>query len=439
MLVCLRGFVVSMSDRNGLVDDGLVAFDDTTGLIEEVVRWDERGSVRCDVIEGDKYAIVMPGLINTHTHAPMLILQGLGAGLTGFDWLRRVWCVEGLLKPEHIYVSAKASILLMLGNGITTFADHYFYEEEVVKAVEELGARGVLAKTVIEYSEHAPKHTIEDSINFAIKFNGAARGRVKTMLGVHAMYSCSAETLLRAAELSKRHGIRIHMHFSESLHELEYIRREYATTPTGLAKRLGILEAKPLLAHAVYLSHEDIDTLSEHEVYIAYSPFTIMSWGQDIARVGDLVERGVMVSLATDGPVTDGDLSLFKQMKLAIAAQSSRYRTPVRLRPKEVLEMATKKAARSLGVEDLVGALEPGKKADIVVLKPAKAKLIGLRDDPYTTIVYNLGDESVNDVYVDGKKVVSNKALPGIDVERLYEQLVDARAKLFEVARECER
>lgn len=439
MLICLRGLIVSMSEEYGLINDGLVTFDDTTGLIEDVTRWDKRSTVKCDLIEGDEYAIVMPGLINTHTHAPMLILQGLGAGLTGFDWLRKIWCVEGLLKPEHVYVSTKASILLMLENGITTFADQYFYEEEVVKAVEESGVRGVLAKGVVEYSEHAPKHTIEDSINFASNFNGVADGRVKTMIGVHAMYSCSVETILKAVEFSKKSGIRIHMHFSESLHELEYIKSRYGTTPTGLAAKLGILQARPLLAHAVYLDDEDIRVLSEHEVYVAYSPFTIMSWGQDIARIGELVERGVTTSLATDGPVTDGDLSLFKQVKIAIAAQSSRYRTPGKLQPREALEMITKKAAKSLGIEKLVGALKPGMKADIIVLKPPRTRIVGLREDPYSTIAYNLGDESINDVYLNGRKLVSGKKPLKIDIEKLYEKLLELRRELFEEAVTCNK
>jgi len=426
-----------MSERYGLVNNGLVVFDDSTGLIEDVRRWDERDLVKCDLVEGDEHSIVMPGLINTHTHAPMLLLQGLGADLTGFDWLRRIWCVEGLLKPEHIYLSAKASMLLMLENGITAFADHYFYEEEVAKAAEELGVRGVLAKSVIEYSEHAPKHTIEESVSFATNYNRVASDRIRTMIGVHAMYSCSTETLLKAVESSEKYGIRIHMHFSESLHELEYIKSKYGVTPTSLARRLGILETKPLLAHATYLSDEDIKTLSKNEVYVTYSPFTIMSWGQDIARVSELIEGGVTVSLATDGPVTDGDLSLFKQMKLAIAAQSSRYRMPTKLHPKEVLEMVTKKAAKSLGIADLVGVLEPGKKADIVVLKPPKTRVVGLYDDPYTTIVYNLGDESVSDVYVDGKKKISDKAPLGIDLENLREKLTDTRIELLSEAAIC--
>lgn len=437
MHICLRGLIVTMSEKHGLVNDGLLVFNESTGLIEDVTRWDKRSSVKCDLVEGDEHAVVMPGLINTHTHASMLVLQGLGAGLTGFDWLRKIWCVEGLLRPEHIYVSAKASVLLMLENGITTFADHYFYEEEVARAVNELGVRGVLAKAVIEYSEHAPKHTIEDSLSFAVRFNKAANDRIRTMIGVHAMYSCSTETLLKAVEFYEKHGVRIHMHFSESLHELEYVKGEYGVTPTSLARKLGVLETKPLLAHATYLSDEDVKTLSQHEVYVAYSPFTIMSWGQDIARVSELIEGGVTVALATDGPVTDGDLSLFKQMKLAIAAQSSRYKTPIKLRPRETLEMATKKAAESLGIRDIVGVLEPGMRADITVLKPPKTRLVGLLDDPYSTIVYNLGDESVSDVYVDGKKIISNKNPLKIEVEELHKQLLDIRAKLLEEAMEC--
>lgn len=436
-LICIRGFIISMSERLGVLRDGLISFSDKTGYIEDVVEWDERSRVKCDVVEGDGYSIVIPGLINAHTHAPMYILQGLGAGLTGFDWLKKIWCIESFLKPRHVYLSTKASILTMLENGITAFADHYFHEEEVVRAVEETGVRGVLAKTTIDYSEHAPRHTIEESIEFARRFHNTLGGRVRTMIGVHALYSCSVETVSKAIESYWNHGLRIHMHFSESLHEIKYIREKYNTTPTELASRLGLLEAKPLLAHATYLSNRDIEILSGFKVYIAYSPFTIMNWGQGIARVGELMEKGLSISLATDGPVTDGDLSLFKQMKLTMATQSSRYKTPMKLKPREVLEMATRRAAEALGIDDLVGVLKPGMKADIVVLKPPKLRLIGLHDDPYATVVYNLGDESVSDVYVDGRKLVSNRVPLNIDIDKLREQLIDNRSRLLEEADIC--
>ncbi|MEM0482561.1 MAG: amidohydrolase family protein, partial [Nitrososphaerota archaeon] len=347
---------------------------------------------------------------------------------------KRIWWLESFLKPEHIYLSAKAAILLMAKNGITTFADHYFYEEEVARAVDETGVRGVLAKAVVDYSEHAPKHTIEDSVEFARRFNNEAGGRIKTMIGVHSMYSCSIETLEKAVQYSEETGLRIHMHFAESSHEIEYLKSRYGVTPAQLALQLGIMRTKPLLAHATYLTDGDIEYLAGHEVYVAYSPFTIMNWGQGVARVGELINRGVTVSLATDGPVTDGDLSLFKQMKVAMAAQSSRYSTPTKLSPNTVLEMATKNAAKSLGLQEQLGSLEPGLRADIIVLKPDKIKAIGLLEDPYTTVVYNLSEESISDVYVDGRKIVSNGRFTGIDQRKLYKQLLKLRKKLLDEA-----
>lgn len=433
-IIGLRGMLLTMSERYGIVNDGLVVFDDSDGVIEGVVKWGERLKYRCDVVEGGRGSIILPGFINTHTHVPMLILQGAGAGLTGFDWLKRIWWLESFLKPEHIYLSAKAAILLMAKNGITTFADHYFYEEEVARAVDETGVRGVLAKAVVDYSEHAPKHTIEDSVEFARRFNNEAGGRIKTMIGVHSMYSCSIETLEKAVQYSEETGLRIHMHFAESSHEIEYLKSRYGVTPAQLALQLGIMRTKPLLAHATYLTDGDIEYLAGHEVYVAYSPFTIMNWGQGVARVGELINRGVTVSLATDGPVTDGDLSLFKQMKVAMAAQSSRYSTPTKLSPNTVLEMATKNAAKSLGLQEQLGSLEPGLRADIIVLKPDKIKAIGLLEDPYTTVVYNLSEESISDVYVDGRKIVSNGRFTGIDQRKLYKQLLKLRKKLLDEA-----
>lgn len=433
-IICIKGLVLTMDERGTVLPKGLIVFDDVEGVIADVNKEGDLEKYKCDIVEGGDNYVVMPGLINTHTHIPMIVLQGSAPGLTGFNWLKRVWFLEGLLKPRDIYLSAKMAMVLMLENGVTTFSDHYFYEEEVAKAVEEMGMRAVLAKSVIEFSEHAPKHSVKDSVNFAVKYVNAAGGRVSTMIGVHALYSCSFETLREAVEASLSTNIRIHMHFSESLHEVKHVKEKYGTTPAELAERVGLMGTRPLLAHATYLTDGDLEILGKYKPGVAYSPFTIMSWGQGIARIHELLERGVYVSLATDGPVTSGDLCLFKEMKLAVAAQSSLYKYPSRIAPRGVLEMATRTAALNLGLESKVGSLEPGKRADILVLKPRPSKSIGLRDDPYHVVVYNLGCESVYAVYVDGKKLVDKGSVVGVNVERLYEEVLDVRERIMNEA-----
>jgi len=431
---CIKGLVLTMDEKGTVLPRGLVVFDGVDGVITAVDKEENLGKHKCDVLEGGENHVVMPGLINTHTHTPMIVFQGLFSGLTGFNWLKRVWFLEGLLKPSDIYLSAKMAMVLMLENGITTFSDHYFYEEEVVKAVEEVGMRAVLAKSIVEYSEHAPKHSVKDSVDFALKYANAAGGRVSTMIGIHSLYSCSIETVREAVEASLSTNIKIHMHFSESLHEVEHVKEKYGTTPAELAEKVGLMEARPLLAHATYLTDRDLEILGRYKPGVAYSPFTIMSWGQGVARVHELLEKGVHVSLATDGPLTSGDLCLFKEMKFTIAVQSSVYRYPGRIAPRNVLEMATRIAALNLGLENKVGSLEPGKRADILVLKPRLSRSIGLHEDPYHTVVYNLGCESVSMVYVNGKKLVDRGNVVGISVERLYKRVLDIRERIMNEA-----
>jgi len=425
--------VLTLSEGR-VVRDGLVVFSDERGVIEAIDRWERRGKYKCDMVLGDSYSIIMPGLVNTHTHISMSILQGLGEGLTGFDWLKVIWCYEGFLKPEHIYYSALLSIATMIENGITTFSDHYFYEEEVARAVEKTGIRAMLAKVVIEYSDYAPKHSLENSVKFAEAYMGRANGRITTMIGVHSLYSCSLDTVKKAVEVSESTGIRIHMHFSESMHELEFIKRVYSISPAQLAYKIGLLHTKPLLAHAAYLSDEDLNLLAETKPSIAYAPFTIMSWGQGVARVKDLVDGGVTVSLATDGPVTDGDLDLFKQMKVALAAQSSRYGEPIAIKPLKLVEMATRDAAAALGLNGLIGQVKPGFKADLVLLKPSKSRVVGLFEDPYTAVVYGMSAGDVRSVFVDGKPLMIDRRLLGVDLDEVYARVIAYREELINSA-----
>lgn len=434
-IYCVKGLILTMNKRNDIFPSGIVVFDDSSGEILAVDRNENTWKHECEFMEGGKYYVVLPGLINTHTHAPMIVLQGLVSGLTGFEWLRKIWYLESLLKPSDIYISTRIAIALMLENGITTFSDHYFYEEEVAKAVEEIGVRAVLAKSVVEFSDYAPKHSLKDSVDFAIRFMNRANGRITTMIGVHALYSCSIETVKESVEVSDNVGLRIHMHFSESLHELDYVRKQFGTTPAELAERIGLLRTKPLLAHATYLTDNDVGLIARYKPSIAYSPFTIMSWGQSIARVYELLKHEVPVSLATDGPVTSGDLCLFKEMKLAVAAQSSFYKTPHRLTPQEVLEMVTRHAAIGLGLDSKVGSLEPGKRADVVVLKPSLSRYIGLYDDPYYTVVYSLDCRDVYSVYVDGKKLVDKGTVTAINIENTYKDIYIVRERILAEAK----
>ena len=404
-----------------VIRDGVVIIDSNSGLIVDVGEYNLVKEYKPEVVLGNKYSIVMPGLINTHTHSPMSILRGVVKGLSGFRWLERVWLIEGKLKPRDIYVGTLLSIACMIRSGTTTFADHYFYAEEIAKAVEETSVRAVIAKTVIESSASAPKHDLEDSVNFALNFNGRANGRITTMIGIHSLYSCSLETVKNAIDESIEHNIPIHIHLAESMDELRYIREKYKTTPVELANQIGLLKSKPLVAHATYVQDNEILLFAEYDVKVAYAPFTKMRGGQEIAPVVDMIKCGVSVSLATDGPLSSGDLDLFKEMKIMLAAQNHRYRIPNALTPKDVVKAATINAARNLGLNELVGSIRKGKRADVILVEPSIPKVYPILD-VYYTIVYSLCGSDVSTVFVNGKPLMINRKLLTIDEERVIHE-----------------
>jgi len=425
----LRGIVVTMEDGR-ILRDGAVIIDSEEGVIVEVGSPKLIEEYKPEITLGGEHSIVMPGLINTHTHSPMSILRGMVLGVSGSEWLKRVWRIEGYLKPEDVYVGTLLSICCMIRSGTTTFADHYFYAEEIARAVKESGIRAVIAKTTIEYSDSAPKHSLKDVVEFALNFRGEADGRISTMIGVHSLYSCSLETVKEAIDKSVEHNIPIHIHLAESIDEIKYIKEKYSTTPIKLADEIGLLKSKPLIAHAAYVQSAEIPHLAKHSVKVAYAPFTKMRGGQEIAPIVDMIRAGISVSLATDGPLSNGDLDMFKEMKFMLAAQNARYRSPAAIMPEDVVKAATINAARNLGLDTITGSLKRGKRADVIVLSPSMPKVWPLTDI-YYTIVYSLCSNDVASVFVDGKPLMVNNMLLTVDEEKAIKEASSIVNKLY--------
>jgi 5-methylthioadenosine/S-adenosylhomocysteine deaminase len=425
----LRGNVLTLDDNDRFLIDHVVLIDGKKGVIVDVVPREKASEYAPEFVYGSNRHLITPGLVNTHTHIPMYIFKNVSIRKTGLEWLKQVWSMESCLKPKHVYYGSLLALIELIENGITLYGDMYFYEEEVANASRELGVRASLSLGVIELFEGPPKHTIEESIRFArsLKEDSLVRG----MIGVHALYSVTSDSIRKAVEASKDLGLRIHMHFAESLDEVRYVREKYGKTPTELAEDLGLLTVKPLLAHAVYVDDKDLEVLSRRAPYVSYCPFTIMSWGSGIARVLEFLEKGIPVTMGTDGPMTAGTMNLLFELKVGLAAQGSKYGRPLPLDLYSVLKMSVIEGSRALGW-DYRGIVNGGV-ADLVAwLAPRWVDFENMTaSDAAFSLVYDYQSYKADYVVVSGRIVNKSEKFEKYR-ETLYEKIRDIRKELLE-------
>lgn len=372
-----------------------------------------------------KGKVAVPGLINCHTHVPMTLMRGIAEDKPLNTWLKEaIWPIEAKLTPEDIYAGALLGCLEMIKSGTTCFADMYFQEEAVAKAVKESGLRAVLAEGIIEAENKAlGEKMLKNSVKFAEEFSGYAEGRITTMLGPHAAYSCSPELLMKVRDKASELGVSVHTHLAESAEMFEKIEKKHGCSEVEFLKNLGFFKAHVLAAHCINLTENDRRILAEHHVNVVYVPAANMKLGLGAAKIKELTSLNVNVALGTDGPASNNTLDMLETMKVGALLQKLVYLNPEALSAYEVLRMATINGAKALGLEKSIGSLETGKKADIILIDFSKPHLKPLHD-VYASIVYSAHGSDVETVIVDGKILMENR-----QVKTLDEQAVMAKAE----------
>jgi len=372
-----------------------------------------------------KGKVAVPGLINCHTHVPMTLMRGIAEDKPLNTWLKEaIWPIEAKLTPEDIYAGALLGCLEMIKNGTTCFADMYFQEEAVAKAVKESGLRAVLAEGIIEAENKAlGEKMLKNSVKFAEKFSGYAEGRITTMLGPHAAYSCSPELLMKVRDKASELGVGVHTHLAESAEMFQEFEKKHGCSEVEFLKNLGFFEAHVLAAHCINLTENDRRILAEHHVNVVYVPVANMKLGLGTAKIKELTSLNVNVALGTDGPASNNTLDMLETIKVGALLQKLIYLNPEALSAHEVLRIATLNGAKALGLEKSIGSLETGKKADIILIDFSKPHLKPLHD-VYASIVYSAHGSDVDTVIVDGKILMENR-----QVKTLDEQAVMAKAE----------
>jgi 5-methylthioadenosine/S-adenosylhomocysteine deaminase len=380
--------------------------------------------------------MIVPGLINAHTHASATLFRGYAADVSGKGFFDRMWRVEALLTDEDVYVGALAGCLEMIKNGVTGFANHFSHMDQVARAVEETGIRAGLSRTMLDRREPgAAEREVEEGVRFAERWAGKC-SRILPMLGPHAAYTCSDELLQRAAEEARRTGLMLHIHVAESPHEQELMSQRTGTTTVQHLDRLGFFEGNRVLgAHALLLDDADLRVLSANDFHAVICAAGKMNRGQGIADLPRMLDAGINVCLGTDGSASD-NLDLLMATKVTYIAQNYIYKRVHVLPEQTILEMATTNAGRALGWE--LGRIAPGALADFILVDTRRLQLRPLITRPRSNVIFNLvyyaTGADVDTVIIDGKVVMENREVRTVDEGRVLTRLQEHAERLWQQA-----
>lgn len=369
--------------------------------------------------------LILPGLINAHTHAAMSLFRGLADDLPLEDWLNsHIFPAERHLDREVVYWGTKLAVAEMLLSGTTCFCDMYLFADAVARAAAETGIRAVVGEVLYDFPSPnygPPAEGLKFSENLHRAYVGHPRVRVAIM--PHAIYTCSPELLSDAGELAARLDTLLVTHLAETAKEVAYSRTAFGLTPVQHLHRLGLLSPRLLADHCVVLSEEDLELLSASGAGVAHCPESNMKLASGVAPVTAMLRHGIPVGLGADGCASNNNLDLFQEMDTAAKLQKVHLLDPTALPAPAALSLATTLGAKVLGLADRVGRLAPGYKADVIVLDLDQPHLTPLYD-PFSHLVYAARGSDVTTVMVDGRLLVEDRQLLAFD---LKETLARAR------------
>ncbi len=383
--------------------------------------------------------VLMPGLINAHTHAPMVLLRGLADDLRLDVWLMGYMMpVEReFVSPDFVRLGTKLACAEMIRSGVTCFADMYYFEEHIAKATAEAGMRAVCSQTVLKFPSPDAAY-YEESLAAARKFIHDWKGHrlIVPSVAPHAPYTCPPEILRACSELAVEFDVPLHIHLSETNTEVENMRNENGMPVVPYVKKQRLFEAKVLAAHCVHIDDGEIKTLVNHKVGVAHNPSSNLKLASGFAPVNKMLNMGLNVGIGTDGAASNNDLDMFEEIRLAAFIAKAHSNDPTVLPAQTALAMATNLGAKALHIGQLTGSLEAGKRADLILVDINRLHNVPRfrrdRNNIYAQIVYAGHANDVSDVMVNGKWLMRAHQLLTLDEEALllqassYSQQIDA-------------
>jgi 5-methylthioadenosine/S-adenosylhomocysteine deaminase len=356
--------------------------------------------------------LLVPGLVNVHCHSPMTLFRGTGENLPLDRWLAEVlWPREARLTPDDVYWGMMLGASELLRCGVTTTSEMYFFEDAVADAVLAAGSRALICPGVLQLpglEGQSWSNRLSQIVDFHHRRHGE-EGRIEVGFGPHAAYTVPLDVLAQTAELARELDALVHIHVAETQGEVDRFAAEHGRTVPAALADAGVLDARVLAAHSIWLTDADLDLYVAHDVAVAHCPQSNAKLASGVARLEDMLNRGIRVGLATDGPASNNDLDLWEDMRLSVMLARIRSREATSLPATQVLDLVTRGGAAALGRDDL-GSLRAGAKADMVLMDLDDPAFVPLLEDAQLIehLVWSSQSRLISDVWVGGNQVVAD-------------------------------
>ncbi len=417
-ILVTNGVVLQMDADSTRIENGAVAIakDKILGVGPAA----EFSTVAASRVIDARGGIIMPGLVNTHTHAAMTCFRGLADDLPLMQWLNEhIFPAESKLDENKVYRGSLLACAEMIRSGTTCFCDMYLFEDAVARAAKKAGIRAVVGEVLYDFP--SPNYG-ELEQGFAYTKQLIAKWQDDPLITIavepHSPYLCAPELLKRASILARDHRIPMVIHLSETQNEVAGMIEKYGRTPIGFLAEQEVLAPNLLACHCVVLTDEDISLLRQFDVKVSHNPESNMKLASGVAPVPELLRQGICVGLGTDGCASNNNLDLFLEMGTAAKLHKVNTTDPTVMDAATVLRMATIEGARALGIDHITGSLEPGKAADVIIIDTRKPHLTPMYN-PISHMVYAARGSDVSTVIINGEVVLAEEKYLSLDLEKV--------------------